>query len=217
MIVLNTPSAGGGGLPLTGGTLTGPVCVPLAASQVISNARNAGFLFGTSAATAQAGIAAFNNTLFFHTSSANDSAIFPMQLNANEMGFSPNVWIGWSSVAASSGKDLYIGRAAADTLQIGQNHATTPRAQCIKGGNVTTGTAAGFSLELAGGTGATGVRGNVTLNGGNRVANIVAPSAGPMAGGSTVDIAALDPWVGQVNAALDALIQMAISHGLMSA
>lgn len=47
--------------------------------------------------------------------------------------------------------DVRIERAAAATLQLGSNHATTPTAQTIKAHNVTTGT--GASLILCGGTG----------------------------------------------------------------
>ena len=143
--------SGGGGLPLSGGTLTGPVCIPLAANQHISNVRNAGLLFGSSSAAATAGIAAFNNTLFFHTSSVIDGSIFPMQLNTSELGLASSVLIAWSSGNASSTKDLLLGRAAAATLQLGQTHATTPTTQIIKAHNVTTGT--GADLCLKGGTG----------------------------------------------------------------
>ena len=166
--------SGGGGLPLSGGTLTGPVCIPLAANQNISNIRNAGFLFGSSAATASVGIGAFNNTLFFHTQSYDNSSVYPMQLNINEVGLASSVWLSWANASASSTKDLFLGRAAAATLQLGQNHASTPTAQTFKAHNVTTGT--GASLELAGGTGSA-ARGAVTLNGGNRSAYIASPTA----------------------------------------
>lgn len=217
MIILNTPSAGSGGLPLTGGTLTGPVCVPNAANINISNARNAGILFGTSAAAANAGITCFNQTLQFYSHSTNDAASFPMQLNLNELGLASSVWLSWSSGNASGSKDLIIGRSGADTLQIGQNHATTPRAQCIKGGNVTTGTAAGFSLELAGGTGATGVRGNVTLNGGNRAAYVAPVSFGSLSGAGTVDVTLVENTIAAVSSNVDAIINALIAHGLMAA
>ena len=47
--------------------------------------------------------------------------------------------------------DVRIERAAAATLQLGSNHATTPTAQTIKAHNVTTGS--GANLTLCGGTG----------------------------------------------------------------
>lgn len=47
--------------------------------------------------------------------------------------------------------DVRIERAAAASLQLGSNHATTPTAQTIKAHNVTTGT--GAALILCGGTG----------------------------------------------------------------
>jgi len=56
--------------------------------------------------------------------------------------------------------DVRIERAAAATLQLGSNHATTPTAQTIKAHNVTTGT--GASLILCGGTGSV-VGGSVKL------------------------------------------------------
>lgn len=204
MIVLNTPSAGGGTDPLailasqaqaeagtandvlmtplrtkeavtalallkSGGTLTGPVCVPFAANISLANARDAGFLFGASPATATAAISAFNNTLQFYANST-----FIGQLNTNELGLPSTTLISFSSVPSpSSSKDLDLGRGGAATLQIGKNHATTATAQVFKSHNVTTGT--GGSLEIAGGTGSV-ARGNVTLNGGNRSAYIASPS-----------------------------------------
>lgn len=139
-------------LGLAGGTLTGQVCIPLTANQNITNVRNAGFLFGASAATAQAGIAAFNSTLFFHTASVTNDAIFPMQLNTSELGLAGSVAIGWSSVNASSSKDLSLNRAAAATLQLGFNHATAPINQKIKGPNATV-SGVGGDVWICGGSG----------------------------------------------------------------
>lgn len=47
--------------------------------------------------------------------------------------------------------DVRLERAAAATLQLGSNHATTPTAQTFKAHNVTTGT--GAALKLCGGSG----------------------------------------------------------------
>lgn len=62
-------------------------------------------------------------------------------LNSNT---APQILFGGSS-------DLILTRAAAASLQLGTNHATTPTKQTIKSHNVTTGT--GSTLCLAGGTG----------------------------------------------------------------
>ncbi len=137
---------------IAGGTLTGPVCIPISVNQNISNVRNAGFLFGASAATAQAGIAAFNGTLFFHSQSSNDSSIFPMQLNTSELGLAPSVWLAWASVNASSTKDLFLGRVGPATLQIGKDHATAPINQKIKGPNSTV-SGTGGDVWVCGGSG----------------------------------------------------------------
>jgi len=147
IVVAAATASGGGG----GGT--SPVCVPLAADQNISSIRNAGYLFGSSANTAQAGIGAFNDTLFFHSNSTNDSSVFPMQLNVGELGLASSVNIGWSASNASSTKDLLLNRAAAATLQLGQNHASVATTQVVKAHNVTTGE--GAALHLKGGTGST--------------------------------------------------------------
>jgi hypothetical protein len=61
----------------------------------------------------------------------------------------------------NAGPDLYLCRAAAASLRLGADHATTPTGQTIKAHNVTTGT--GASLTLAGGTGSVAY-GNVLLN-----------------------------------------------------
>jgi hypothetical protein len=79
---------------------------------------------------------------------------------------SDNVSFGWRS------GDLLMYRAAAATLQLGTNHATTATAQRIQAHGVTTGT--GADLELGGGSGST--KGNVILDGGNRAAYDAAPS-----------------------------------------
>jgi len=95
-------------------------------------------------------------------------------------GYNPGVNISvsanlsWTNDSPASTRDLILGRAAAATLQLGLDNATTPTAQVIKGHNVTTGT--GAALEITGGTGSV-ARGAVTLNGGNRAAYDASPSA----------------------------------------
>lgn len=97
--------------------------------------------------------------------------------------------------------DLYLYRAAAATLQLGGNHATTPTAQTLKAHNVTTGT--GASLTLAGGTGSV-AKGNVVLDGGNR--GVFAADA---SGGVVEDA--------ECRTLANAMKALLISHGLMAA
>lgn len=59
--------------------------------------------------------------------------------------------LGFSGNTTSNNHDLIVGRAAAATMQLGVNHATTATKQTIKAHNVTTGT--GATLCIAGGTG----------------------------------------------------------------
>lgn len=66
-----------------------------------------------------------------------------IQVLAASLGFSVNT--------TANNHDLIVGRAAAATLQLGVNHATTATKQTIKAHDVTTGT--GATLCLAGGTG----------------------------------------------------------------
>jgi hypothetical protein len=61
--------------------------------------------------------------------------------------------------------DLILGRAAAATLQFGQDHATTATTQRITAHNVTSGNNDGAPLEVGGGNGSgTGKRLYYTLN-----------------------------------------------------
>lgn len=64
--------------------------------------------------------------------------------SAGQIGFG-------SSVDNTGTNDAFLVRAAAASLQLGSNHATTATEQTIKAHNVTTGT--GANLVLAGGTG----------------------------------------------------------------
>ncbi len=61
---------------------------------------------------------------------------------------------GGGGLSLGASDDLKLGRAAAASLQLGKNHATTPTDQTIKAHNVTTGT--GAALQLCGGTGSVG-------------------------------------------------------------
>ena len=58
---------------------------------------------------------------------------------------------GGGGLSLGTSDDLKLGRAAAASLQLGANHATTPTEQTLKAHNVTTGT--GAALKLCGGTG----------------------------------------------------------------
>lgn len=70
--------------------------------------------------------------------------------------------IGWSSNNFWHGSlDVILKRAAAATLQLGEDHATTGTTQTVKSHNVTTGVGGG--LRLAGGDGST-AKGAVTID-----------------------------------------------------
>ena len=61
--------------------------------------------------------------------------------------------LSWSSSGWASASDLFLSRAAAATLQLGVNHATTAIRQTIRGCNATTGTAGELVLRAGTGTG----------------------------------------------------------------
>lgn len=83
--------------------------------------------------------------------------------------------ISWGTPGAA--QDLFLYRAAADTLQLGQNHATAPVAQILKGANATSGDSNGGDLTITGGTAiGEGTKGLVKLDGGNRAAYDAEPS-----------------------------------------
>ena len=71
----------------------------------------------------------------------------------SELRFGSGALITWRSTARSDSgsSDLIVSRAAAASLQLGENHATTATNQTLKAHNVTTGT--GADLILSGGTG----------------------------------------------------------------
>ena len=93
----------------------------------ITTSNNAGLFLGT------------GSTRMMHLSYINST----IQVLAASLGFSVNT--------TANNHDLIVGRAAAATMQLGVNHATTATKQTIKAHNVTTGT--GATLCLAGGTG----------------------------------------------------------------
>lgn len=161
--------SGGGGLPLSGGTLTGAICMPAQTGTAIGDMRSRGFVFGSAAASASAGIGGYADGLLFYSYSA-----LAAYLTSSSLGMPSASAIEWGASSAIAGKDTFFGRGnAAATAQLGKDHATTATPQCFKAHNVTTGT--GASLEVAGGTGSV-ARGAVTLNGGNRSAYIASPS-----------------------------------------
>ncbi|RPI07237.1 MAG: hypothetical protein EHM64_00115 [Ignavibacteriae bacterium] len=134
-------------LNLAGGALTGAISMPLAASETLANARINGICFGTSAATSTNTISSYNNSFHFYTGSR-----LSMLNTSVELGLHPDIKIGWAAHSgANVGKDLYVGRASAAVLQLGENNLTTATNQTIKAHNVTVGT--GANLILSGGTG----------------------------------------------------------------
>jgi len=114
-------------LPLTGGTLTGNL-----------------FLFNT-----MQGFSYTSGAQLVVTSNSQPLASFDgggaVCVNFGSTG------IGFGSSTAYNNVDLRVIRAAAASLQLGANHATTATNQTIKAHNVTTGT--GANLVLSGGTG----------------------------------------------------------------
>jgi hypothetical protein len=136
-------------LNLSGGSMTGPVSIPLAVNIGIANARAAGLLFGSDPTSADIGLTGFNNTLQFYTSST-----FIAQLNSVELGLPSTTYIGFSSTTApSSTKDLFILRGGPNIVQLGQNNASVATNQTLRAHNVTTGQ--GADLILQGGLGST--------------------------------------------------------------
>lgn len=134
-------------LPLTGGTLSG---------QVTSSS---GFL-GTSSGSSVPAFGAATNTdfgIYFESSRLmireGTTPIAAFGDNASGVGLimTGAREIGWAATTPDGVYDLRLVRAAAASLQLGANHATTATNQTIKAHNVTTGT--GADLCLKGGTG----------------------------------------------------------------
>jgi hypothetical protein len=98
---------------------------------------------------------------------------FSARAVSNLFGFPTTMSLVWGTDVGNTNYDLALRRGAAATLQLGEDHATTPTAQTIRAHGVTTGT--GASLTLQGGSGSV-ARGNVVLHGGNRAAYDAAPS-----------------------------------------
>lgn len=143
--------ASGGGLPLTGGTLTGGLALSSGAIRVntLSSAATPAFGFTDSGAT---GWFSPSNSVAYY-GGASRGILFGLArsgIGTVQIGY--NGRLEFSTGPADSGTlDLFVGRDAAASLQLGVNHATTATNQTIKAHNVTTGT--GADLCLKGGTG----------------------------------------------------------------
>lgn len=116
--------AGVTGMTTSTGTLK-TITLPTSADFQISHARVAGITFGSTAASAQIAINAFNSTLHFHTSSSTDSSYLSAQLNINELGLASTVDLLWAATSASAGKDVGLGRAAAGIMRLRGATATS--------------------------------------------------------------------------------------------
>ena len=83
----------------------------------------------------------------------NNGAAFVMNTS---YGVMPTLYLRTDGLCLRMGAsdDVRLERAAAASLQLGSNHATTPTDQTFKAHNVTTGT--GAALKLCGGTGSVG-------------------------------------------------------------
>lgn len=133
----------------------------------------------------KAGAFSLGNNFNIQTYGVADSLTFGLQGNSTlaiygsatstsrQLRMTGGGYFGWATGSPDGTLDLILNRAAAASLQLGANHATTATNQTIKAHNVTTGT--GSALEIAGGTGSV-ARGAVTLNGGNRSAYVASPS-----------------------------------------
>ena len=88
---------------------------------------------------------------------ANASGIVNAGVNANGLFLPETSFLSWAATGWNTASDLFMSRAAAATLQLGVNHATTAIRQTIKGCNVTTGN--GGELVLRAGTGTGGAVG----------------------------------------------------------
>jgi hypothetical protein len=88
---------------------------------------------------------------------ANASGIVNAGVDSNGLFLPDGGNLSWSSSGWSSASDLFLSRAAAATIQLGVNHATTAIRQTIKGCNATTGN--GGELVLRAGTGTGGAVG----------------------------------------------------------
>jgi hypothetical protein len=133
-----------GVLPLTGGSLTGAVSVPIAAGATIANTRANGVMFGASPAAANEGISAFNSRLLFYAQGENI-----IYAGTTEFRFGGAVYLEWGTTGAtSSARTLLSGGLADATLQMGKASAT-PIDQTFKGPNGSGTNIAGGDMRIA--------------------------------------------------------------------
>lgn len=117
----------------------------------------------------------------------------------------------------SDARDLILRRGGAATLQLGENHVTAPVAQTIQGAGATSGNNNGGDLTLRGGAGSgSGLRGNIKLHGGNRVATIGSVNNTPfLGGGDFVSQIAVEQEISAHAIAINNILLTLASHGLM--
>lgn len=140
-------------LNLAGGTMTGALNLSAgtnAAPSVNFGDSGTGFY---KYATNNIGVACNGNTRWYWNHDGtlyNNGAAFVMN---SSYGVMPVLYLRTNGLCLLLGAsdDVRIERAAAASLQLGSNHATTPTDQTLKAHNVTTGT--GAALWLCGGTG----------------------------------------------------------------
>jgi hypothetical protein len=133
-----------GVLPLSGGSLTGAVSVPTAASASLANARLNGVMFGASPAAANVGISSFNNGLSFYANA--EHSVYHDILHFR---FTSTVWLSWSATSATAGPITELsGGLASATLQMGKASAT-PIDQTFQGPNGSGTNIAGGDIRIA--------------------------------------------------------------------
>lgn len=165
-------SSGGSGLPLTGGTLTGALVVNTASGftgRIIDAQVNG----STKGHITHDGRLVLSGDTFNNFSTpivqiapgrglcSTGASVVNVAVNSTDcLAISPShltvgsgMQIGFGSAATpgANSPDAFFTRAAAASIQLGANHATTATNQTIKAHNVTTGT--GADLCLKGGTG----------------------------------------------------------------
>lgn len=146
-------------LDKAGGTMTGALTI---------STTGTGLTVGSGAAGSSIGIRGTGTTLLMTVGFGDSVSIGGQVLAAGGLSLSGGSLLGrnaaagvympsagqigfGSSVDNTGTNDAFLVRAAAASLQLGANHATTPTAQTIKAHNVTTGS--GANLTLCGGTG----------------------------------------------------------------
>lgn len=178
MLTISRPSSGGGGGGGSWGSITGTLSAQtdLAAALAAKLDKSGGTMTGALAlaagtnaapsvnfgdsgtgfykyATNNIGVACNGNMRWYwdqYGSLYNNGAAFVMN---SSYGVMPSLYLRTNGLCLLMGAsdDVRLERAAAASLQLGSNHATTPTAQKVKAHNVTTGT--GADLVLTGGTG----------------------------------------------------------------